>query len=405
MKRLFLFALILSMIAVMLTGCGAKETNEAAAVNPETAEITIHKIGIPTYNIKDAQVRMFKDYLDNYIKGCFEDVEFIYSDSLTNADEMMNFLQLCTDNGCEAIMSFNTYDLQKEVEFCASKEMYYIRPSSNSTDADFNAAAENPWFLGEIGPGMQLETEACVNMVQTMASKGDNQNFIILSGGAFMGIEMHRVRTIAMLNTLAEVYGTAFDRSAEELAVVSEPTEVTAGEISVLICPGFIELPQYGAAASEAIMTGKYTSILSTIAVTPLMDALSTVDIRCGATDCFSEDNFFGFKKGKISYIAGKYESEIAPAFAAVYNAITGNSDLYRPEGKAFRLEQGYWTAIDNASYDSMYALSSGISINAYSSEDIYSVIKVYNEEADFDGFRKLVESYTYEDALARRAM
>lgn len=134
------------------------------------------------------------------------------------------------------------------------------------------------------------------------------------------------------------------------------------------------------------------------------MDALNSVDIECGVIDCFSEDNYFGFKKGKISYVAGKYQSEIGPSFAALYNAVTGNGDAYRADGKAFRLEQGFWSAANETEYDNKYALASSITINAYNYEDLYSVIKTLTPEADFERFKELTESYSYENCLARRS-
>lgn len=98
------------------------------------------------------------------------------------------------------------------------------------------------------------------------------------------------------------------------------------------------------------------------------------------------------------------YESEIGPGFAALYNAITGNAELYRVDGKAFKLEQGFWIAKSASEYDSMYGLARGVSVNAYNYEDLRTVIKVMNPEADFTTFRTLVESYGYDDCLERRS-
>ena len=50
-----------------------------------------------------------------------------------------------------------------------------------------------------------------------------------------------------------------------------------------------------------------------------------------------------------------------------------------------------------------MYGLSSGIVINAYSYEDLYSEIKVLNPDATFETFKALVKAYTFEECLKRR--
>lgn len=404
MKKILAFFLVFVMILGMISGCTPKSVPETADRDAQEAEasgLTLHKIGVATYNVRDAQVQMFKDYLDNYIKDCFPDVTFLYSDSISNSGEMMDFLRLCADNGAEGILSFNSYDLKQEADFCAGKEMYLIRPSSTSSDSEFAAAADNPWFLGEIGPGTALEREAAVEMTQAMA--GEEPTFVVLSGGAFLGNEMHRVRTAAILDTLQSIYGVTFAQSSQQLAVTGEPVLLEAGDVRAAVIPGYVELEAFGNPAREAIASGDYSTVLSTIPVTALMDALDGAEIRCGVVDCFSEDNYFGFHKGKIGYVAGKYQSEIGPAFAALYNAITGNADAYRPEGKAFRLVQGYWTAADAAEYDSRYALACGTAVNAYNYEDLYSVVKTLNPDADYAAFRALTEDYSYESCLERR--
>ncbi len=405
MKKFFAFVLTAALLLSLLTGCGPRTTDDIAERDQNTAEasgLEIHKIGVATYNIKDAQVMMFKDYLDNYIKQCFSDVTFLYSDSISGSEEMEDFLALCAEQGAEGVMIFGSIDLVREVEFCAEHGMYVIRPSGTSSDEDFEAVADNPYFVGEIGPGAQKEYEAAEAMTRAMAAEGNS--YVILSSGASTGNEMHRLRTLAILEALQEVHGVTFSQSCEELAVVAEPTDVEAIGLRLTIVPGYLEEEENRLAASEIISSGEYTTVLSAVPVTSLMEALNSVTVECGVIDCFSEDNYFGFKKGKIGYVAGKYQSEIGPGFAALYNAITGNGDIYRVDGKAFRLEQGFWTAETDAEYDSKFALASGAAVNAYNYEDLYSVIKSYTPEADFEAFRELTESYSYDDCLARRS-
>lgn len=405
MKKFIAFLLACFMILSLFSACGAKTTEDIAnqdQIEAEASGLSIHKIGVATYNIKDAQVMMFKEYLDKYVKECFPDVTFLYSDSIGSGNDMMDFLDLCADNGVEGVMFFYTSDFQKEVEFCADHGMYVIRPSGNVSDAEFQKVASNPFFIGEIGPGAQAEYDAAVEMTKSMAN--EDGTYVILSGGAFMGNEMHRLRTVGILDTLQELAGSNLHLSSETLAMVKEPTIAETDGLKVIVCPGYMELEQFGAAASEAIVSGEYSTVLSSIPVTPLMDALSASNVTCGTIDCFSEDNFFGFKKEKVGYVAGKYQSEIGPAFAALYNAITGNAEIYRENGKAFRLVQGYWTAADSSEYDTMYALASGTAVNAYNYEDLYSVVKSLNPDADFASFKALVEAYSYDACLARRA-
>ena len=108
-------------------GLRTKTTEDIANQDQLAASISglnLHKIGVATYRIKDAQIRMFKNYLDNYIKECFSDVTFLYSNSISGGEELMDFLGLCSQNDVEGVMVFGSYDLQKEVAFCIAHKMY-----------------------------------------------------------------------------------------------------------------------------------------------------------------------------------------------------------------------------------------------------------------------------------------
>ena len=145
-------------------------------------------------------------------------------------------------------------------------------------------------------------------MAETLAKEGET--YLIFSSGASEENEMHRLRTLGILDTLQKIYGVEFEQSPEELAVVDEPTNVEAGDLKFTIFPGYLESEENSAAAAGLAASGEYTTILSTVPVSPIKDTLDTLDIHCGAIDCFSEDNYYGFRNGTISYVAGKYQSE-----------------------------------------------------------------------------------------------
>ena len=406
MKKVLIFLLSLVLSFSSLTACSGMSTEDVSTQDQQEAKdsgLESHKIGVATYNVRDAQIMMFKEYLDGYIKECFPDVSFLYSDSLSGSEDLMDFLSFCAESGVEGVMLFGSYDLQKEAAFCAENEMYMIRPSATSSDEDFEAVASNPYYVGEIGPGTEMEYKAGADMAETLAKEGET--YLIFSSGASEENEMHRLRTLGILDTLQKIYGVEFEQSPEELAVVDEPTNVEAGDLKFTIFPGYLESEENSAAAAGLAASGEYTTILSTVPVSPIKDTLDTLDIHCGAIDCFSEDNYYGFRNGTISYVAGKYQSEIGPGFAALYNAVTGNGEVFREDGKAFRLEQGFWIAESSEEYSEMYSLARSVSVNAYNYEDLYGVIRSMTPDADFEDLRALAESYSYEDCMERRGL
>ncbi len=49
------------------------------------------------------------------------------------------------------------------------------------------------------------------------------------------------------------------------------------------------------------------------------------------------------------------------PAFAMIYNAITGSADAVKEDGEAVRLYQDLWTAKSEEEYIELYGYATGI--------------------------------------------
>ena len=127
-----------------------------------------------------------------------------------------------------------------------------------------------------------------------------------------------------------------------------------------------------------------------------------------GAIDSFTEENFEAIKtkdsfgNPPIDYVEGKYASMAGPAFAMLYNAVSGYPEANSEDGGAIRLYQGFWVAKSREEYIELYGYTTGIYENAYSCEDLMQVIRVFNEEASPQALKELTEAYTVEDVKAR---
>ena len=364
LKKITAFLLTLAMVLAM-TSCAKK-----------TEEEHIHKIGVLVYDLKDEQVQAFREYLEGYIGENFSDVDFLYSAGVTTDAEEMEFLNNAIAAGVEGIIAFNSFDIEKEVSLCASHEVYYLRPSSTTDPEDFAKVEDNPYFLGYFGPGNEMEYEAGYDMGAYFAKEQISDSYFLLSGGAGTNV-MHEQRAEGMLDALQEAYGVQFDQSSMELASSSEPVSVEAGTLKVTVFPGYIGVPDVGEKAVAAFEEEPAGVVMSAIPVQAIADSLG--DASLGTVDCYTETNGELFKNGNLKYLCGKYESIIGPAFAAMYNAVTGYSEDFREDGKAFAIQQGFWTSTDYQDFQKKYELSSGITLNAYSYEDLLEVCKAHN--------------------------
>ena len=383
-----------------------ESSNQSELATEEVAQVEgadSHKIAVLVYNITDEEVISFRDYLEDYIAEVYPGISFIYSDSITSQEEEMNVIQEAIDDGADGILSFISYDLQSEVELCAQNQVYYMMASSSVSDEAYDAVADNAYFMGVIGPGSDLEYQTGVEMAEYFAAENYGDEYFILSGGSNMGNEMHLRRTLGILDQLQESYGVSFDQSSEEIATSQEPIHVEAGDLKVCVTPGYLDVDAFLETAQAEYEADQYSVVLS---VLPILDMSFVVKgSRLGVIDCYSTRNLQLSTNGQLDYIAGKYSSIIGPSFALMYNAVTGYAEDFREaDGKAVRLSQGFWTSAGKEDYEEKYAMANSVVSNAYNYEDLGKVCKVYNADATLQDLKDLVEAYTYEDAVARRA-
>ena len=386
-----IIALLLALTMMLATTSCAQKTEE---------QEHIHKIGVIVYDLKDEQVQAFREYMEGYLGENFSDVDFLYSAGVTTDVEEMEFLNNAIAAGVEGIIAFNSFDLEKEVSLCASHGVYYLRPSSTTDPEDFAKVEDNPYFLGYFGPGNEMEYQAGYDMAAYFAKEQITDNYLLLSGGAGTNV-MHEQRAEGMLDALQEAYGVQFDQSSTELASAFEPVSVEAGNLKVTVFPGYIGVPDVGQQAVAEFEKDQAGVVMSTIPVQAIADSLGNASL--GTVDCYTETNGKLFKNGNLKYLCGKYESIIGPAFAAIYNAVTGYSEDFREDGKAFAIQQGFWTSTDYQDFQEKYELSSGITLNAYNYEDLLEVCKAHNPNATLDDLKELAGAWDFDSAVQRR--
>lgn len=385
---------------VLAAVCALLVLGTMAACGKSETAAEIHKIGVVVYDLQDEQVQAFREYLESYIAENFADVSFLYSPGVTSEEEEMEFLKNAISEGAEGILAFNSYNLEAEVQLCAEHGVYYIRPSSTTASEDFEKVADNEYFLGYFGPGNEMEYQAGYDMGSYFARERSSDSYFIVSGGASANV-MHEERTRGILDALQESYGVRFEASSEELAVTEEPLRLEAGDLKVCIFPGFVGIESVGQQAIAAYEQDPAGTVLGVIPLQSIADSLG--DAELGIIDCYTQGNGELFRKGNLKYLCGKYESIIGPAFAALYNAMGGYGADFREDGRAFAIQQGFWTSTDYADFQKKYALSSGITLNAYSYEDLLGVCKAHNPAANLESLKALAEDWDFDAALQRR--
>ena len=372
-----------------------------AACGDSNATNEVHKIGVIVYNLADEEVVGFREYLQGYIQKTFEIVEFVYSGSIRTQEEEMAFIQDACNQGVEGFLSFRTFDLKAEVELCEKNSAYYLLASGTVSDEEFDSVADNPWFLGMFGPGIELEYQAGLYMAKYFAKDLSNKQYLILSGGAGSGNEMHYKRTLGMLNGFSTLSGVTFGKPAEELAATTSTITVSAGPYSVTIVPGYLSTEEGFVRATNVYTMGRFDVVLSALNVGDFSSVVH--GSKLGMVDSYNTRNLQLFSNGTLHYLVGKYSSSVGPAFALMLNAVTGYAGDFRSEGKAIKAAQSFWTSDSAEDYSTKYALSQSETMNAYNFGDLSAVCKAFNRDADLVHLIALAQASSYEAVLVRR--
>lgn len=406
---------ILSLMMSVALIVGVQSTVWADTENYSDGDV--HTIGVVVYDPDSAEMEMFADYYRDYIQEGFP-VKFIFSGKVADSESEKAFIEEAKAEGAEGIISFAGFadGLQEIIETCEKEEIYYALGSNTVSDENYDAIKDNPWYLGSVGPNLETVYQAGCNMAEFFLDK-DAGNIVIMSGGASTGNRLHQVRTWGMLNTLEEKAGLVLDKDAEELSATDELTELTDkdGNLHVTVCPGYTEMGGTGLDNLEtAFAEGDCDTVMSAFHVSTYLDKISDKEkeqdsnIMVGAIDSFSEQNFEIFKEkdsfgnAPIDYVRGKYASMAGPAFAMIYNAITGTSGAVEENGEAVRLYQNLWTAKSEEEYIELYGYATGIYENAYSCDDLMQVIGQFDADANPQSFKELTEASDVESVKER---
>lgn len=409
-KRLFAFGLSALMIFTMAGCAGNQKNSETLKTETSTVretENTVHKIGVAVYSSTDDESRMFRDYYTNYIEKSFQ-VEFIYSSDIKDYKDEMAFVDSAKKEGCEGIISFITNDLSEIVKYCAKKDMYYMLGSGTQSSDEFDMVKDEENFLGIIGPSVENESEAGQKMIESLEGEnGSEKTYVILSGGSAFNNFMHKQRLCAMLETLQKEEGFVFEQSFDEIAAAQE--NILAGTTKsggkVYVCPGYLNLDKYAGNLKDVLSeAGKVDVVASTYYVAPFLDTITEQedtqkkDIQVGAIDCFSDTNKQAFDEkdlfgnSKLNFIGGKCAAMAAPAFAAMYNAVSGYPQNIRDNKEAFWLHQDFWYASSEAEYEALSEKADNVYKNVYDTDDIMNVLTEYNDKAEYNTFTSFVK-------------
>ena len=384
MKKMLSFGLVAAMSLTMLAGCGNSKdaTNDTNVSNGQeekkpTGDV---KIGVLVQDVSGEEALGFRSYYENYIADQYG-VTFTYTDELKDAASEKSAIEKFASQGYQAVISFSSNDRALQIETCEENKIYYAVAAGTLDQEQFEKYKTDEYFLGQVGPSMDTEYEAGVEMGKFFADKGIKTAAIY---GAFIPNPMHVYRTLGLsyggATTEEDVVGLIFADQGIDLSKIS-------GDIKIVSY-----LQGYGDTTTDeinaAIQAAPEAFISVGMATTFFTQQLNAAGIEFSDIDSFTKSNGEAITNGKLVYLAGKYSSSVGPAFALVMNAINGNV-IRDAQGNAVSLSQNYQVATDSETFDKFYKNDNGDN-PIYSRDTLDQII---GDTVTFDTINEVVAS------------
>lgn len=386
MKKLAGLGLVAAMSLSTLAGCGNSGNAAGDTSAKESKKQSDVKIGVLVQDVSGEEALGFRAYYEDYIADQYG-VTFTYTDELTDAASEKSAIEKFASQGYQGVISFSSNDRALQIETCESNQIYYAVAAGMLDDDQYEQYKGNEYFLGQVGPSMETEYQAGVDMGKFFADKGIKT---VAMYGAFIPNPMHVYRVAGVLSGL----GLSYDGSTDEAEVVGkifadqgvDPSRVS-GDIEMVAY-----LQGYGDTTTDeinaAIQAAPDAFISVGMATTFFTQQLNAAGIEFSDIDSFTKSNGEAITSGKLVYLAGKYSSSVGPAFALIMNAINGNI-VRDADGNAVSISQNYQVATDEATFDEFYKTDNGDN-PIYNKE---TLDKIIGDSVTCDDITKLVES------------
>ena len=163
------------------------------------------KIGVLVADATGAEALAFRAYYEKYIAKAY-DVEFIYSDELTDAAGEKSAIDNFIVNNCKAVISFSSFDRPSQIDQCDAAGIYYAVATGTLSDEQYEEYKDYDYYVGAIGPSLDIEFQAGYDMAAYYIDQGMTK-FGMFGGAVPYYNDMHIYRAAGMLAAMVEKGG------------------------------------------------------------------------------------------------------------------------------------------------------------------------------------------------------
>ena len=403
LKKGFSVAVLFLMVLGAVFAGGQQE---AGAETQET-----YTIAVGWYAI-DASTQTRMKYLTEEL-GPSLGLEFIFSDVIDDIGEMITFIENSYSAGADAVYSTIT-DSEQIAAKCNELGLYLATTTSRYAED----IATMPYNLGITGVDLKKVSSAYEELLKAKLDPSEPMNFLIVSGGAGIGVTSHIEATSTMLAQIEKIYGLNYSEEVSALTRTRAITDIETGsDIKVTIAPGFPNMDGYVQGISSLLQSGEYDVMLSVYqttntfatAVEEVEKALNKNIIIMG-TASFGPQTKTAFEtldpSGNPSFdgaVISALTAQDGFSIMMIYNALTGHVDLIKPDGRAAIFGAGMLVVKNLEEYQKLEKVDTGAGTWTYTADEIKQLCAVYNPSVETADIMAVLDRFSTEDLIERR--
>ena len=379
MKKVLVVLLVAVLAASMVFANGSAEQTEQK----------VYKIGVGTIHEGETW-EIQKAYYENEV-GPALNMEFMFSEKLSDANGLVDFMDQAYAAGCDGIISFVTSNDAVAQGSRKAEEMGIWFVTQNSAlNTDVQTVEHNLGHCGASATGM---ARAYSEAITDLLSDGEYHSIFIFSGAAVggaigQGAASHYYTVEGILEAMQEKYGLVYESSIDDIINNQNPGEVATGNpnVKIYIYPG-TNVTAALTAVQTQFQNGPYDMFAATFRYSSFTNALAdvekstgknikilgTVSIEKQTSTGFATKDTFG---DSVLNAAVLNPLNIQNGMCAVimYNALTGHADAMKADGKTILFKVEPWFCKDAETYEKISVLDTTHETYILNADDLHAL-------------------------------
>ena len=379
MKKVLVVLLVAVLAASMVFANGSSEQ----------AEQKVYKIGVGTIHEGETW-EIQKTYFEEEV-GPALNMEFMFSEKLSDANGLVDFMDQAYAAGCDGIISFVTSNDAVAQGSRKAEEMGIWFVTQNSAlNTQVQTVEHNLGHCGASATGM---ARAYSEAITELLSDGEYHSIFIFSGAAVggaigQGAASHYYTVEGILEAMQEKYGLVYESSIDDIINNQNPGEVATGNpnVKIYIYPG-TNVTAALTAVQTQFQNGPYDMFAATFRYSSFTNALAdvekstgknikilgTVSIEKQTSTGFATKDTFG---DSVLNAAVLNPLNIQNGMCAVimYNALTGHADAMKADGKTILFKVEPWFCKDAETYEKISVLDTTHEAYILNADDLHAL-------------------------------